>query len=250
MRTLYIAPVALAALSASAIAAELPARALSPEPVHAAPIFTWTGAYVGAQLGWQYQRDQWLNYGPYRSLSYPAQRETGLIGGMHAGYNHQIGALVLGVQADVEFAEFKPKYQEMWNGQPFGYNAKIGPQGSLRARVGYAIDKTLIYVTAGFVLTDLTQNFYDKRIIQPFSINNSELKAGLTVGAGVEYALTSDWSAFIDYRHVKLGKLRYPAITYDNTYRDVYMEYSRLTSNSVRLGFAYKLGGSEIVAAK
>lgn len=244
MKKLLLATSALVAMSAAAVAADLPNRKVAPAPVYAAPIFTWTGFYAGAQLGWQQQNDKWDSVWVDGSAAYGTRKNDSLIGGVHAGYNHQIGALVLGVEADAELANAKPKHRDYFEGYAWGYNAKIGPQGSLRARVGYAIDKALIYATGGLAIANVSHTFYDD--YYPFALKHSETKVGWTLGAGLEYALTNNWSTRVEYRYTDLGKAKS-----NNSATDwASLETNKLTSHAVRIGLTYKFGGPAPVVAK
>jgi outer membrane immunogenic protein len=170
-------------------AADLPVRTPAPAPVVAAPIFTWSGVYMGVQGGWQQQRDHYSDdfvavpagqappgaIDPSRGFaSFGTTKKNGFIGGAHAGYNHQIGSLVVGVEADIEGTNLKYGYQDKFSpidgngpqqipvGGIWGYNARIGVQGSLRARIGYAFDKALLYATGGLAVADVSHTIYDE----------------------------------------------------------------------------------------
>ena len=104
--------------------------------------------------------------------------ELSLIGGVHIGYNWQSGQSVLGVEADASF------------GDGLDYLA------SLRARLGYATDNLLLYVTAGVAFAGfddssvVMQNDYFKKSLD-FS---GDSEVGAVVGVGGEYKLSSNWS--------------------------------------------------------
>lgn len=114
---------ALALIAAPALAADLPRRsgAVAPAPVYAAPIFTWSGFYVGAQAGYGWGKDK---YG----VSLPSVQNfklspDGVLGGVHAGYNWQSGAFVYGLEGDIEYANKRDKFSNTVFGPVLAYKS-------------------------------------------------------------------------------------------------------------------------------
>src|SRR4030081_1905566 len=107
-RKVLLASVGAIALSGSAaLAADLPSP--PPPPVYLPPpaIFTWTGPYVGGQIGYAWGS----NTGGTLSAFAPCNRffvasfgggPQGVIGGAHVGYNYQINQWVLGLEGSVD----------------------------------------------------------------------------------------------------------------------------------------------------
>ncbi|HEU6442284.1 MAG TPA: porin family protein [Microvirga sp.] len=179
-----VAGVALAAATASA--ADLPAREAPPAPIiAAAPIFTWTGFYGGVNAGWGWRSDDdetvVLGGAVPGTLFFENGDDGGFVGGAQIGYNYQIGSFVVGLEADIQWADTD-------NGErvrfvPAGVPGTFIPGefdnnlsdwfGTVRARVGVAFDRVLIYGTGGLAYTD----------------DNT----GWTLGGGVEWALPVNW---------------------------------------------------------
>ena len=173
-----------------------------------APIFTWTGLYLGGQIGYAWARQQlsFTNGGgffPNVGAVVPlGSSPSGVIGGAHIGYNYQISQWVLGVEASVDATNY--------NGHAFGSvplvpgaalgvndNIQSSIQGSFRGRVGWALDRWLIYGTGGIAFTDF-KNDYSGTVIADLpglGTFNSRTRTlvGWTVGGGVEYAITPNW---------------------------------------------------------
>ena len=199
--------VSLAALSAgSALAADLPSRKAPPpvayvEPV---PVFTWTGFYIGLNAGAAISNSR------YGFAPFGADQKAGGVaftGGGQIGYNWQTGPLVLGVETDINYRGASG------NNNGFGsIGTSAGYFGTARARVGYAIDRLLIYGTGGLAYGSV--NFPGSatgvglggapHFLTRF--NNPGTKLGWTAGAGVEYALTRNWSVKAEYLYVDLGR--------------------------------------------
>lgn len=223
MKKLILSTVALAALCASASAADLPRRAVAPvAPIVAVPVFTWTGFYVGVQAGYAFGQDKTtlfvggvpLNLG---AIGVDTSYDTdGFVGGVHAGYNVQFGAFVAGVEGDLEYANVKGSRTLADALLAPGYSAtastEIGFQGSLRARLGFALDRAMIYATGGLAFANVEHNY---GVTLPagnvfgvpagsYSERADETRWGYTLGAGVEYAFTSNLTARIEYRYTNL----------------------------------------------
>lgn len=210
---------AIALIAAPALAADLPRRsgAVAPAPVYAAPIFTWSGFYVGAQLGYGWGKDK-ANYNGTAASTSP----DGMLGGVHVGYNWQSGAFVYGLEADLEYANLKDKKTI----NAVVYSSKIGTSGSLRLRAGYAFDRTLLYVTGGLAGADITHS--------NVTTKNSGVEYGWTVGAGLEHAFTQNWSARVEYRYSDFGKSKWAAN----------VNKADTTDHTVRVGLSYRFGGA------
>src|SRR6188472_698066 len=98
MKKFLLAGVALAALSGSAVAADLARPAYAPPP----PMYSWTGLYWGVNVGYSWGRDknQWnlVGFGTVCE----SQKMDGVIGGFQSGYNYQFGQWVLGLETDIQ----------------------------------------------------------------------------------------------------------------------------------------------------
>ena len=138
------------AISMSAFSADLPARMEPVAPVAYAPPFSWTGFYLGGELGWiqtnpKYTTGALLLGAPFFVTS--GSDKNGLTYGVLAGYNYQIGQLVLGVEGDFTgWTVGKVRYAAI-TGDFLTAHSKWG--GSVRGRLGYAVDHALFYVTGG-----------------------------------------------------------------------------------------------------
>lgn len=214
---------ALALIAAPALAADLPRRtaAMAPAPVYAAPIFTWSGFYVGAQAGYGWGKDK-ASFGATAVSTSP----DGILGGVHAGYNWQSGSFVYGLEGDIEYANQKDKKTIA----DITYNSKIGTSGSLRLRAGYAFDRTLLYVTGGLAGADIKHTVLNAGA----TTKNSGVEYGWTVGAGLEHAFTQNWSARVEYRYSDFGTSKWAAN----------VNKADTTDHTVRVGLSYRFGGA------
>ena len=184
--------------SLSALAADLPSRMEPVAPVAYVPAFGWTGFYLGGELGWirtnpKYTTGAVLLGVPFAVSS--ASDKNGLTYGLLGGYNYQTGKLVLGVEGD--FAGWtvgKIRYTAI-TGDFVTANSKWG--GSIRGRLGYAADRALFYVTGGAAFVSNETSIPTTGI----SIGGDGTRLGWTVGGGLDYAITNNWFAGIEYRY-------------------------------------------------
>jgi len=188
-------------LASSAFAADLPTRP-APAPVVYVPAFTWSGFYVGlnAGFGWADSGDVIVN-GPNAAASGILSGGGGdgaFVGGGQIGFNWQSGAFVYGLETDIQYVGLTNNVSwgryTWWEGTGGGDG---GYFGTVRARLGYAIDRTLIYITGGLAYGGLNTN--------PLT-GNTTSNVGWTLGAGVEYAFTNNWTAKIEGLYVDTGE--------------------------------------------
>jgi outer membrane immunogenic protein len=188
MKKILLMTVGFAALGmAPAVAADLAARTYTKAPA-VAPLPTWAGFYIGAMGGYASQDDDFGMKG-------------GFAGGT-VGYNWQMGSLVLGVEADAAWGDISATA-----GVPglVSLDSKIQDLGTVRGRVGYAVDQVLFYGTAGFAWAD------NKATASALgaSVSESQVHTGWTAGAGVEYMFAPHWSLKGEYLYRDLESKTY-----------------------------------------
>ena len=205
LRRLLMASVGAVALAGTALAAEPPP---APPPVYVppVPIFTWTGIYIGAQIGYAWGTSNTNigdNFGDFTSFS---TNNSGVIGGAHVGYNVQLSQFVVGLEGDVDGSSLSRTV----SGTPFidgrvlvpvTISSNLNVQGSIRGRVGYAWDRVLLYATGGVAFAGINGS-----ISTLFGYDSiSTTRVGWTVGGGLEYAVTNNWSIRAEYRYAQFG---------------------------------------------
>ena len=165
---------------APALAADLAAAPIYSKAPAVAPVGNWTGFYIGAMGG----------YGKENTSSAGAL-SGGLAGGT-VGYNWQTGAMVLGLEADAAWSNIGASA-----GIPglVAVSDNIDDLGTVRGRVGYAIDQVLLYGTGGFAWAD---NKLTATVLGT-SFSQSQVHTGWTAGAGVEVMFLPKWSVKAEY---------------------------------------------------
>jgi outer membrane immunogenic protein len=232
-RQFLLASVGAIALAGSAFAADLPMQA-PPPPV---PIFSWTGLYLGGQIGYAWDHDNISSFFPLLNINNSlSDSPSGVIGGAHIGYNLQINQWVAGVEGTVDGTSVQNTVLAAFPVPTVSYTTRASIQGSLRARAGVAWDRALIYVTGGAAFTGITNNYFAGFPLL-LSDNISKTRSGWTVGGGIEYAVTNNWSVRAEYRYSDFGHFTdFPFVTVAGA---PFVQH-HLTQNQVQMGVSYK----------
>jgi outer membrane immunogenic protein len=155
-------------------------------PVYA-PVYSWTGFYLGVNGGGGWGDSTWSNQTSSFNTS------GGMVGGT-LGYNWQFGQTVVGIETDLDWANIKGS-----GACAFGCETRNNWVGTVRGRLGYAWDRFMPYVTGGLAYGNVEAN-------PSFGfISNDTTNVGWTIGAGVEFALAQNWTAKVEYLHYDLG---------------------------------------------
>ena len=268
MKRLILASTALAGLTAVASAADLPRRAAPPVFVPV-PVFTWTGFYAGINAGYGFGTGN-DNNGPTtvvantpiflgtaasplvggRGAGAFGGRDSneGFVGGGQIGYNYQFtpgSGFVVGVEADAQYVDFgnsRNRYSNIVGVlnpdlTPVNPNGLSGLDyfGTVRGRLGYAFDRTLVYGTGGFA--------YGGGGGSDFGLPNSsrnDFRTGWAAGGGIEYALPTD--SFLNFFKSSAVTLKveglYVNLDRDNANNGVFA-YSNSTGQTYRVNTNY-----------
>jgi outer membrane immunogenic protein len=248
----------------------------APRPVYTkapvmAPVYSWTGLYVGLNGGYSWGRastDFTITGVPVGSSS---SNMDGWLGGGQIGYNWQTGQYVLGLEADIQATGQKGTFAfatptvcpppgvlvlpcATGNGS---VEQKLPWFGTLRGRLGFTPTPTwLLYVTGGLAYGEVDTNVSFTNTVAflggpvvgatATSGSSSATKVGWVIGAGAEWAISGPWSAKLEYLYMDLGTV--------NTSFAVPAPFalvntsSRITDNIVRVGINYRFGGGPVMA--
>lgn len=191
---MHISRITLAALAATALvggqalAADIyePPPAAAPPPAYT-PVsaYDWSGFYLGLQGGYD-----WNNAA---SGGFTADVD-GFIGGVYGGYNWQFaGPWVVGIDGSFNWSGASGSSAAA----PIANSAEVDWKGFIRGRLGYAVDRFLIYGTAGAAVMDYNAT--------AGAGSGSATPWGWTIGAGVEAAITQNVTARLDYAYQDYG---------------------------------------------
>ena len=241
MNKILLSTIALLSLTAGASAADLPARSpIAAAPVFSAvPVFTWSGFYVGAQVGYTSgEASGTIGFRGVTLLDDEFDLE-GFVGGAHAGFNYQFGSIVVGVEGDIEGTSFDGDVTVnnfVAAGDALTARASLDFQGSARARAGVAFDRALLYVTGGLAWASFENSYTYFNGVTTTDESFDSTEWGWTVSAGLEYAFTNNLTTRVEYRYTQFESFNNTsALLLPGAVADVEPEF-----HTVRLGLSYK----------
>ncbi len=184
-----------------------------------APIYSWTGIYMGINVGAARLMESASSGADSLSAS---ESGSGLIAGGQIGANYQSGVFVVGFEVD-----------EQWSNQRSTYNLfgttvtdKVVAFGTARVRGGIAMDRVLLYLTGG--------GAYAVRNVAIPTASVSVQRIGFVGGAGVEGLITPNVTLRAEYLHMQ---------TLDDTSAISGAQVtSHLSDNIFRVGINFKPG--------
>jgi outer membrane immunogenic protein len=224
---------ALLLAPAAASAADLPVKA-APIP---APIYNWTGFYIGATAGGSLGSSDQVDRATGLSFANGYNVKGGLGGGT-IGYNWQVGSLVAGFEGDGSW------------GSEYGSNTDNGTLGNpaflsftretwvatARVRLGYAVDNLLFYGTGGYAATSAEAGIKDANTLALLASTTST-HSGWVAGVGLEWGFAPNWSAKFEVLHMEYNSTAFNTIQGEGP-RNV-----PLNDSIGRVGVNYRFGG-------
>jgi outer membrane immunogenic protein len=218
MKKALLTAVSLVALgTASAVAADLPARTYTKAPAMVAPIYNWAGFYIGLNGGGASSHNCWdlANVGGIAvtpRVSEGCHDATGGLVGGQIGYRWQASNWVFGLEAQGDWADLKGSSTSTPAAlAPVVNETKIDAIGLFTGQIGYTWNNVLGYVKGGAAVT------HDKYTgtLAPFGVldSASETRWGGAIGAGIEVGFAPGWSVAFEYDHLFMGKrdITFPA---------------------------------------
>lgn len=217
MKTYLLATVSGAALLAAsaASAADMPVKA---RPMVAAP-WTWTGAYIGVNLGAALPRvgyhDIEAGSGQLAFLAgeFFAFSNWRVTFGGQAGYNWQMGNVVVGVEGDLNWIDGQQSttIPALFGPPTVFVNSNFTWFATARGRLGWAVDRALLYATGGVAVARISSQWGFPGVVPFFS--HDETRATWVAGAGFEYMLTRNVTAKVEGLYSDFGSTDYLPIS-------------------------------------
>jgi outer membrane immunogenic protein len=204
-------------------------------------VFSWTGFYIGGNLGYSWGRGDTdftettsgtssaqvfrtasatpigaptvTTFGPLTATGSDRARLNGVIGGGQIGYNWQSGSFVGGIEADLQgTGERGDTTICITAGCPVGgifgtASYRLPWLATLRGRLGVTVTpRVLLYATGGLAVGEIESTFGGGLGGGPITtLSSNTTRAGFVVGGGVEGALDNNWSAKLEALYVDLG---------------------------------------------
>ena len=218
MFSAFTAATVLVALSQSAGAADLPQRPAAAPFLAPTPVYNWTGIYFGINGGGGWGRQDPLNLISNRFDGKSVDFSGGVFGGT-AGAQIQSGHVVIGLEADIDWANMKGSatYIPTVGGIPItpaaiSATTNIDWEATARARIGYAEQNWLFYATSGLAVLGAKTN-----VVLPLgltcgsslqiSCSGTNKQIGAALGGGIEYGFTQNISAKLEYLYLTAASL-------------------------------------------
>ena len=245
-RSILLASVFVFGAAGAASAADLgvaPAIAPASAVVAAAPMF-WTGPYVGGSLGWVGGTARTTDINGYNTAGERWGRNpSGFIGGLQLGYNYQVSPnFVVGLEGEIGYMDLKKTtiQPSSPNGDTRAWT-NDGAFGAITGKLGFAADAFLLYGKGGVAFYGGSSRVVDSSTAAPggntINATADDTRVGWTLGAGVEYAFTRNWSAKVEYDHYDFGSKTFSAVAGNGA---TYSFRNNLTADAVRVGVNYR----------
>src|ERR1700724_1867151 len=206
MKKFLLGTVALVALGATvpALAADLAARpAYTKAPAYMAPIYNWTGFYIGGHIGGAFEGSNGFA-GTTNSSS-----NGRFLGGLQGGADYQFAPnWVLGIEGQYSWLGGNYINASFPGGAIYNNNQR--GLGSITGRVGYTWGPGLVYVKGGYAYSDNNETVTAFGV-PVFFATDTDHKNGYTIGLGVEYMFAPNWSAKAEYMYYNFGDARFTA---------------------------------------
>jgi len=202
MKKLLLSSIVLAALTGSAVAADMAVKAPPPAPLPL--IYSWSGFYIGANGGWGSSHNCW----DFVTLAGPVftdgcrDRSGGVIGGQ-IGYRWQSNQFVFGLEAQGDWADLTNTRVSLLN-PTLSTRVRTDGIGLFTGQIGWAWNAALLYVKGGAAVTNNRFDILDTPSGTAL-LASSATRWGGTLGVGFEYGFTPNWSFGAEYNHLWMG---------------------------------------------
>jgi outer membrane immunogenic protein len=208
--------VAASALATAASAADLPAPAAPAytPPVYRPVIYDWTGIYGGLHLGAGALDDQVTT--TTTTLLQPAGTVTKLspfsvVSGAQAGFNVEFAPFVVGAEGTFTWSNISgtqvipsllPTISEQSISTPRWYATATG-------KIGFAANDFLFYAKGG--AASMNVHYTQAPAVGGGQTSQTiiDARSGFTVGGGIEFGMTENLSARIEYDFLDFGTKSY-----------------------------------------
>ncbi|MEZ5820277.1 MAG: outer membrane protein [Bradyrhizobium sp.] len=212
MKKLLLGIAGVIALTAPAAAADLAARPYAKAPAMIAAVYDWSGFYIGANGGWGSSHKCWDIDVAGVFVNEGCHNATGGTAGGQIGYRWQAGTWVFGLEGQGNWADLKGSNVSLV-APAFTNQSTIGAFGLLTGQIGYAANNVLLYVKGGAAVTDDRFRSFvtGTNVLAANPVNDT--RWGGTVGVGLEFGFSPNWSAAVAYDHLFMGTRTYNFVT-------------------------------------
>lgn len=206
---------------------------------------SWSGFYAGAHIGGAFGNLKVTDKDGYTHYADPGEitelDADGVFGGFTLGYNWHQNRLLLGVEAD--FGSMATGDRGLLSGTTANTTVGIrnGTYGDATVRLGYVVNRGLIYAKGGVAFYD-GENEFQTQSGNYITHSTTDALVGWTAGGGVEYALNPEWSLKTEYQYFDFGKESYSVV---KAYGSPSAFEEDLNAHTVKIGLNYHVGNYE-----
>jgi len=249
--------VSVAGFVSAASAADLAAKVYTKAPA-AAPLYSWSGFYIGLNGGGASSRNCWnltnsLGTPIPSAPSVGCHDATGALAGGQIGYRWQMTNWVFGIEAQGDWADLKGSNTSTigtFGGFPFANRTKTDAIGLFTGQVGYAWNNVLGYVKGGAALTHDKYNGIVQTAVGAFPVGTAfdqatQTRWGGAVGAGIEVGFAPGWSVAVEYDHLFMGSSSANLITPGGAFDRTMSINQDVDMGTVRVNYTF---GGPVVA--
>lgn len=237
MKKFLLGTAALVAMVGSASAADLAARPYTKAPPIIAAAYDWSGFYIGANGGYGTSSKSldFVNTGTGLVLNDGSHTASGATAGGQIGYRWQSGQMVYGIEGQGNWADFNGT-----NISPLApattNRTRVDAFGLFTGQIGYAWNNALLYVKGGGAVVGQRYDIFTTATGAAIA-SGRDTRVGASVGAGLEFGFSPNWSVGVEYNHIFLGTTTY---SYPNP---VFTERVRGDIDMVTAKLNYRWGG-------
>jgi len=263
MKKIMLGSVAALALASPAFAADMAPRMYTKAAPVVAPIYNWSGFYAGIHAGYTFGDRTTVdttgvlpvnigNVATGARAPFVGVNRDGFIGGGQMGWNWQANSpWVWGLEADISYTDVRsttnfvtllPPANSPLNNS---LSSRMEYFGTVRGRLGYAWDRTMIYATGGLAYGQIENAavFNNAANAVQFAGSTRNTKTGYTVGGGIEHAWMANWTVKAEYLYYDLGRNDVTVAAIPGVGTGAYISSFKNDGHIVRAGLNYKFGG-------
>lgn len=229
------------AAKSAAAAASAPAPAAASAPAAPAPSYSWSGVYIGGNLGARFSAG---TFSDVFGSTFTTSTNTTFLGGGQAGINYEFGGgFIIGAEAMFD-----------WVGnQNNNIGAALGGALATAAvhnrwvttatgKFGHAWDRILVYAKGGAAWVGTSNSGLTVSTGAPLTLSAPSTNWGWTAGIGFEYALWTNWSARVEYDYVGLNRQTFTVGSGTAPFATDIIATKNLNLNLITAGVNYKFG--------
>jgi outer membrane immunogenic protein len=249
MKKLLLATTAIVALGVTAASAADMAVKARPLPPPLPACAQFGGFYVGAHVGAAYYRSERHDLDYFWEGATTVATESGIIGGVQAGWNWQARCTVFGFEIDASWGSQDAHWRSEWQTSVADYHhdRELKWFGTARTRAGVVVDSLLLYVTGGFAWANIGNNHH---LSVPgwtyIDHSDSKTRWGFVAGVGTEWAWGGGWTLKSEFLYMQFADHDYNVTFRYDTCSSCFDTYRWKADDSAwvaRVGINYIFGG-------